>query len=271
MPEIITNPTFGSRTGTGAATEFAGWTRQGNIFWSADFTVGGAPAVQMKTGTVYEQKMFYAPTDTPVLVGSENDTFVASGSFRHVYLGNGGIQHFRVMAGEWVVAAAPIPVVGSQATITLTGGFTADDVGQPIYWQLFTDYRNEAYSLASPSLNVTFAEPEPEPEPELGGVTGQDVAAFLGLADDTEVVALAGRHAPLVTAMARSYTRGRGFDGSGTPNDELSAVITCATARLVANPEQIAYDSGAASLRGGFNGWTLPELAALNRYRVRAG
>ena len=78
---------------------------------------------------------------------------------------------------------------------------------------------------------------------------------------------------PIVTTMARAYTRGRGFD-AGEPNDEIAAVIATAAARLAVNGKQLArkkvddveYEY---TLRGTF-GWTLAEQVVLNRYRVRA-
>ncbi len=100
----------------------------------------------------------------------------------------------------------------------------------------------------------------------------EDVADFLGRGDDTTVVALAGQHLPIVTAFVRAYTRGRGFDDTtGEPGDDVAAVITTATARLVVNPEQAArvqvadYSETPAVL----NGFTLPELAVLHLYRRR--
>jgi hypothetical protein len=36
---------------------------------------------------------------------------------------------------------------------------------------------------------------------------------------------------PLITTMARAYTRGRGFDEDDEPNAEIAAVITTASAR----------------------------------------
>lgn len=102
-------------------------------------------------------------------------------------------------------------------------------------------------------------------------VTGQDVAAFLGQGDNPELVALAEEHALIVTAMARAYNRDRGFDPlTGDPEDDVAAVITTATARLVANPEQLRYGVGAVQFNEGFKGWSLAELAVLNRYRKRA-
>lgn len=102
-------------------------------------------------------------------------------------------------------------------------------------------------------------------------VTGQQVADFLGQGDDAALVALAEQHVGIVTAMARSYTRDSGFDAAtGEPVDEIAAVITTATARLLANPEQTARDVGSVSLRGGFTGWSLAETFVLNRYRKRS-
>ncbi len=100
-------------------------------------------------------------------------------------------------------------------------------------------------------------------------VTGTEVAAFLGRGDDTTLVALAQESVTVITAMVRAYTRGGGFNNT-EPNDELAAVITTASARLVANPEQLAVDVGAVSIRGGFQGFSLAETFVLNRYRKRA-
>ncbi len=100
-------------------------------------------------------------------------------------------------------------------------------------------------------------------------VLPQDVADFLGQGDDATVVALAGEHLPIVTAMARAYTRGNGFTGL-TPNDDVAAVLVTATARLMANPEQIEARTGEVFIRGGFTGWSLAETFVLNRYRARA-
>lgn len=97
-------------------------------------------------------------------------------------------------------------------------------------------------------------------------VSGVQVAAFLG-STDPALIALAGQHAAIVTAIARTYTRGNGFANASTPADDLAAVITVATARLVANPEQIQSQIGSVAMRGGFQGWSLAELFILNSYR----
>lgn len=98
--------------------------------------------------------------------------------------------------------------------------------------------------------------------------TPETVAAFLGRGDDPETVALAGQVLPIITALARSYTRGRGFVGI-YPTEDVAAVIVTASARLVANPDQLASTVGEVTLAG-WQGWTLAETFVLNRYRVRA-
>lgn len=100
-------------------------------------------------------------------------------------------------------------------------------------------------------------------------VGGLQVATFLGQGDDSGFIVLADQHVQIVTAMVRAYTRDQGFTGN-VPNDELAAVITTATARLISNPEQLDQTVGAVSIRGGFQGFNLAETFVLNRYRRRA-
>lgn len=99
--------------------------------------------------------------------------------------------------------------------------------------------------------------------------TPQQIADFLGRGDDAGLVALAETHLPLVTSMAYAYTRGGGFDVK-IPNDEVEAVIVTATARLLANPEQLRVQVGGVQVNDGFAGWNLAETFVLNRYRKRA-
>lgn len=100
----------------------------------------------------------------------------------------------------------------------------------------------------------------------------KDVADFLGQGDDETVLALAGQALPIIRAMAYAYTRGRGFlDGASVlPNDDVAAVIITATARLMANPDQLKYRVGDVSYQSAFEGWTLAETFVLNRYRKKA-
>lgn len=103
----------------------------------------------------------------------------------------------------------------------------------------------------------------------MADVTGQDVADFLGQGTNTPLVALAGEHVVIIKAMVKAYTRENGF-AEGEPGDDLAAVITTATARLVANPEQLRYSVGGVQFNEGFRGFTLAETFVLNRYRKKA-
>lgn len=102
-------------------------------------------------------------------------------------------------------------------------------------------------------------------------VTPSDVAAFLGQGDDPSLVALAREQLPFVTATVMGYVRGRGFTGD-VPADDLALVIIASAARLVGNPDLTRSETiGDYSVTpGAFLGWTLPELAILNRHRKRA-
>lgn len=99
-----------------------------------------------------------------------------------------------------------------------------------------------------------------------------DVADFLGAAGDSTAVERAGAHLPVVSAMVYAYTHGNGFDETGNPAPDLAAVIIASTARSVRNPEHnVTAGIDDYSVRYGiFDGWTLPELAILHRYRRRA-
>ncbi|MCB0924862.1 MAG: hypothetical protein KDB50_10040 [Mycobacterium sp.] len=99
--------------------------------------------------------------------------------------------------------------------------------------------------------------PEPDPAATVTSLQAGDVATVV----------------PIVTVMAKAYTRGRGFE-DGEPNEELAAVIATASARLAGNPtglaakriDDVEYRYSLASTFA----WTLAEQAVLNRYRVTA-
>jgi hypothetical protein len=98
-----------------------------------------------------------------------------------------------------------------------------------------------------------------------------DVVTLTAEGDDGAVAALT---VPLITTLAKAYTRGRGFVGN-VPNSEIAAVITTAAARFVANPKQASEARTVGPFirdhrTRGFEGWTLAEQIVLNRYRVRA-
>lgn len=107
-------------------------------------------------------------------------------------------------------------------------------------------------------------------------VDASDVAAFLGRSGDAATVALAAAHLPVVTVMVKAYVRGNGFDELGEPADDLAHIIVSSCARLVVNPavlreESTGIDDATFTKRYAvLDGWTLPELAVLHRYRKRA-
>lgn len=73
---------------------------------------------------------------------------------------------------------------------------------------------------------------------------------------------------------SRLSTPTRGFNPvTGHPTGDLRAVIISATARDLANPDYLASTTDGPFQRTyarNTGGWTLQELAALNRWRVRA-
>jgi len=77
----------------------------------------------------------------------------------------------------------------------------------------------------------------------------------------------------MITAYAKSYTRGQGFT-DGEPSEDIQAVILTASARLLADTSQITQERSMGPFRtvyrSGFDGFSTGELAVLNRYRVRA-
>ena len=103
-------------------------------------------------------------------------------------------------------------------------------------------------------------------------VTPSDVLAFLGIESAGMSETQLEAHIARTTAMVRAHTRDRGFDPAFGPADDLAAVIVSCTARQIHNPAhtlQTSIDDASVTM-GIFKGWTLPELAILHRYRVRA-
>lgn|SRR5699024_4373625 len=102
-------------------------------------------------------------------------------------------------------------------------------------------------------------------------VTGQDIAKLIGHPDNTDFVAVADETIEVVTAYVRSYTRDEGFTGD-QPEPAIAAVIKSATVRMAVNPTFLKRQAaGSQSVTPSIlDGFTLPELAVLNRYRKRA-
>ena len=94
------------------------------------------------------------------------------------------------------------------------------------------------------------------------------VVAFLGQSMlDTRLVSRATEIVATIAAMVHEYTRGKGFDEAGVPNDGVKRVIISASARLLANPDQIEFQTGTVAIRGAFEGWSSLEKTILNSYR----
>lgn len=76
-----------------------------------------------------------------------------------------------------------------------------------------------------------------------------------------------------IESMVATYTRDRHVTRTGTFKRGIESVIITATARLLANPGQVAvqFSAGSLSVRkgAGFTGFTLGEQMTLDRYRKR--
>lgn len=108
--------------------------------------------------------------------------------------------------------------------------------------------------------------------------TAAQVTAHLGWPSATlpaETTAAVTSAITVASMAARAYTRGRGFATvEDTPKvaDDVHSVIVMTAARILANPTNSRrIESGSFNAAPGiFEGWTLAELAILNRYRRRA-
>ena len=94
-----------------------------------------------------------------------------------------------------------------------------------------------------------------------------DVLTFLGQPSSLEPQAQVV--VDVISAMADDYTRGRGFV-DGVPTNLVSKVIVSASARLLANPDQILFQTGTVAIRSAFDGWTPLEKKILDGHRGTA-
>lgn len=103
-------------------------------------------------------------------------------------------------------------------------------------------------------------------------MTPEDLVQFTGTqgpnAEDQAATALM-----MAEGLIDAYCRGKHKSAWGL-RPGVEAVLTTVAARILANPEQIQVREQVgpySSLKGaGFSGFTLVELAVLNRYRKRA-
>lgn len=103
-------------------------------------------------------------------------------------------------------------------------------------------------------------------------MTPEELVSFTGIKGEN-VVSQAETSLAMADALVDAYTRGR-HRRRGEYRTGVEAVVIAVAARILANPEQVqqreqigpySYFKGE-----GFKGFTLVELAVLNRYRKRA-
>ena len=103
-------------------------------------------------------------------------------------------------------------------------------------------------------------------------MTPQELIKFAGV-EGPNIEEQARGALMVIEGMVDAYTRGR-YKRAGNYRPGVEEVIITAAARLLSNPEQISVreEIGPYSyFKGeGFKGFTLVELAVLNRYRRRA-
>ena len=103
-------------------------------------------------------------------------------------------------------------------------------------------------------------------------ITKEQLIQFTG-ASGPQVDAQASHALEIAEALINGYCRGRhkNLDGSFRPG--IEQVQLTVSSRILANPEQVQVREQVGPytyFRGeGFSGFTLPELAVLNRYRKR--
>lgn len=99
------------------------------------------------------------------------------------------------------------------------------------------------------------------------------VSEYIGKGDAGPTITQILGRLPVLVAFVKAHTRGAGFDSDGNPVNELRAVIVSACARSLAKPDAVQNETtGPFSVQyePTTKGFTLPELAVLNRYRRRA-
>ena len=287
MVNIVTDPLF-----TDPANSWGHVTNRASV---ANGTVAPAPAAQGSS-------FFVVSGPVATVKSSKYNTAVA--------LDVAGKVGARPAGGSLTVsatvsAARPVTVelwqgssiVGSTVQSMETPGnpstvsFAVDKAlltGDPLLLRVYapaptTTSAQQTLILAAPAVEADAPppppppEPKPDPEPEAPPMQSGDlvaalaprVAAHIG-AKETETSASV---LPVVIEFVKGYTRDRGFGADGySPEAPLQAVIISAASRLATNPEQVyQFQAGDYSERPAIlNGFTLAELAVLNRYRRRS-
>lgn len=104
------------------------------------------------------------------------------------------------------------------------------------------------------------------------GVSPEKIISFLG--DSPVSPEIAATAVETAVALIGGYCRGNHVDKLGDYRDGIESVVVTVASRIAANPAQVTIRDTAGPFsrsRGqGFSGFTLAELAVLNRYRKRA-
>lgn len=104
-------------------------------------------------------------------------------------------------------------------------------------------------------------------------MNGNELLAFTGTPETEENTARAEQSLSMAAALVSAYCRGRDLNRLGKPRPGIQAVIDAVAARILANPSQIATREQIGPYsqykQEGFKGFTIVELAVLNRYRKR--
>lgn len=175
----------------------------------------------------------------------------------------------KIMQDGVSIGSASFPgIAGTPQTVSLVTQAVTDS---PVSLVLSvpTNDRYAQWRVSSPEILAPDLPIVPEPEPDVQDAIAEYVADFLGV----DTVTVTKPHVDLVSAAAQAYTRGNGFgEDMRSPHPAILSVIVSATARLVNNPELTTYFVAAdyAEKPGVFDGFSLPELTILNRWRRKA-
>lgn len=168
-----------------------------------------------------------------------------------------------------IIGQASFPgIAGTPQTVSIVTQAVTDSAVSLVL-RVPTNDRHAQWRVSAPEVLAPDVPIVPEPEPDVQDAIAEYVADFLGV----DTVTVAKPHVDLVMAAAQAYTRGNGFgQDMQSPHPAILAVIVSATARLVNNPELTTYFVAAdyAERPGVFDGFTLPELTILNRFRRKA-
>ena len=199
----------------------------------------------------------------PPLELGQTYTFTVAQMYTYVDTGTNAYPGDSQAIGWSLYVFGSTPPPGMTVTATSFSG-TPTEAGDFV---VVLEWANRYNQKTRYNVLVAVAGNEPEPVEVIDAKA--DVAALMGQPDNPDLVAVIDQALETIYQLVSAYTRGNGFTG-GVPNPELRAVIRTATARLTANPEQVGSTVGGVTTGAGFNGWSLAELAVLNRYRKRA-